>query len=117
MGVSYRVERVAELILQELSNLLREEVRDPRLAGTVLTVRTVRVSRDLSRADVSISALESDRAKEILAALTKARGFLRTRLAASLELRRAPELYFHFDSSIEEGFRLERLIDEVNRPG
>jgi ribosome-binding factor A len=115
MGGSFRVERVAGLILHELSRLLREEVRDPRLANTVLTLHEVRLSRDFSRADVYVSALAKDREQEILAALKKAKGFLRTQLAASLDLRRVPELLFHFDSSIEEGFRLERLIEEANR--
>jgi len=115
MGGSFRVERVSELILHELSRLLREEVRDPRLAGTVLTLHEVCLSRDLSHADVYISALANEREREILAALKKAKGFLRTQLASALDLRRVPDLVFHFDSSIEEGFRLERLIEDANR--
>jgi len=115
MGGSFRVERVAELVLHDLSRLLSEEVRDPRLTDAVLTVHEVRLTRDLSRADVFISALDDARKKEILAALVKAKGFLRSQLAASLDLRRVPDLFFHFDSSIEEGFRLERLIEEANK--
>jgi len=115
MGVSYRVERAAERILQELSRLLREEMRDPRLQDSVLTVHEVRLSRDLSYADVFISALDTGREKEILATLNKARSFLRSRLAAELDFRKAPELRFHLDSSIEEGYRIERLIQEANK--
>ena len=115
MGGSFRVERVSELILQELSRLLREEVRDPRLAATVLTLHEVRLTRDFSRADVYVSALAHEKEREILAALKKAKGFLRSQLASALDLRRTPDLVFHFDSSIEEGFRLERLIEDANR--
>jgi ribosome-binding factor A len=115
MGVSYRVERAAERIREELSRLLREEMRDPRLQDSVLTLHEVRLSRDLAYADVYVSALEGEREQEILATLNNARSFLRSRLASVLDFRKAPELRFHLDSSIEEGFRIERLIQEANK--
>ncbi|MDR2734127.1 MAG: 30S ribosome-binding factor RbfA [Spirochaetota bacterium] len=117
MGVSYRTERAAERILQELSRLVREEMRDPRLQDSVLTLHEVRLSRDLGYADVFVSALDSGKEKEILAALHKGRSFLRSRLAEALDFRKVPELRFHLDSSIEEGYRIERIIQEANKTG
>ena len=116
MATSHRAERVARVILQELSRLVHDEVRDPRLSSAVFTFHEARMSRDLRHADVYFSVLDGESLPETLKALDRAKGFLRSRLAPVLDIRLVPELRFHVDRSIEEGMRLERLIDEVNRP-
>lgn len=117
MPVSHRIERVARLVQHEVARILHEEVRDPRIAGAVFTIHEVRVSRDLSTADIYFSVLDSSSLNQIVRALETAKGFVRSRLSSLLDLRRTPELCFHVDRTIEEGMRLERIIEEANRPG
>ena len=113
--MAHRIERLNSLIRQELSELLQLQVKDPRL-GNFIAVTEVEVTPDLKYAKVFVSSMteETDR-KEVLAALSSAAGFFRTRLAKNLKMRRTPELTFQWDDSIERGDRLLRLIDEVSR--
>jgi len=108
-----RVSRVAERIKQEMSEILQRELKDPRIG--FVTVTGVDVTNDLSQATVYLSVLGGDAQKEAtLAALGKARGFIRTEIGRRIQLRHVPELTFKFDSSIEYGSRIERLLDELN---
>ena len=113
--MAHRIERLNSIIRQELSELLQLQVKDPRL-GNFIAVTEVEVTPDLKYAKVFVSSMteETDR-KEVLAALSSAAGFFRTRLAKNLKMRRTPELTFQWDDSIERGDRLLRLIDEVSR--
>ncbi len=113
--MAHRIERLNSLIRQELSELLQLQVKDPRL-GNFIAVTEVEVTPDLKYAKIFVSSMteETDR-KEVLAALSSAAGFFRTRLAKNLKMRRTPELTFQWDDSIERGDRLLRLIDEVSR--
>ena len=112
--MSHRIERVNNLIRQEISELLQREVRDPRLSHFV-AVTEVSTSADLRHAKVFVSCISSKEEKEeTLNALTAASGFFRRELTKQLRLRRIPELSFHWDDSIERGDHLLRLIDQVN---
>ena len=112
--MSHRIERVNNLIRQEISELLRRQVKDPRL-GTFVAVTEVVTSPDLKHAKVFVSCISSKEEKqETLNALTGASRFLRKELAKNLRLRRIPELSFHWDDSIERGDHLMRLIDQVS---
>jgi len=119
--VSVRNERIAEQVRGELARLIREETSDPRIG--LLTLTRVKLSPDLSTATVFWSPLESGeamKAEEIEQGLASAAGFLRTRLAAGLSLRRTPALSFRHDRSIEEGSRtlaLLRSLPEFAREG
>lgn len=107
-----RASRLGDQIQRELSELIRNEVRDPGLG--LVTVTSVDVSRDLSHAKVYVSTLEGDDAlARSLRALARAGGFLRSRLARTLDARTVPELHFVHDESVERGVRLSRLIDEA----
>lgn len=107
-----RASRLGDQIQRELSELIRNEVRDPGLG--LVTVTGVDVSRDLSHAKVYVSTLEGDDAlARSLRALARAGGFLRSRLARTLDARTVPELHFVHDESVERGVRLSRLIDEA----
>ncbi len=117
MAVSHRPERVARIVQQEISRLLHEEVNDPRIAGAVFTIHEVRMARDLGSADVYFSVLDSSSLGQVVPALERVTGFLRSRLSGVLDLRRVPELRFHVDRTIEEGMRLDRIIEEANKPG
>jgi ribosome-binding factor A len=107
-----RSRRVAQQIQQALSELIRREVRDPRLG--MITLTEVRMSNDLSHAKVYYSVLGADpqQAGEILAA---AAGMLRGPLGRVLGIRHSPELHFVQDELIESGARLSALIQKAVR--
>jgi len=111
--MSQRTDRLGDLIRNELSELLRREMRDPRVA--LATVTSVEVSADLSHAAVRISALGDDAARtETIRALAHARGFLRRELARRLDLRLTPELHFALDRGAEYSQRISDLLDSLH---
>jgi len=111
--MAHRVERVNSLIRQEISQLLRHQVKDPRL-GSFITVTAVSTSPDLKYAKVFVSRIGSDEEKqETLSALASASGFFRRELARCLKLRYIPVLSFQWDDSIERGDHLLQLMDEI----
>ncbi len=109
-----RLKRIGDRIRQELSEMLAKgEIHDPRLEG--ITFTEVNVDRELSYANVFVSAVEgSDRAKEVLEGLETASGFLRKSLAARVELRAFPKLRFHWDSTPENADKIERIIHQIH---
>jgi ribosome-binding factor A len=108
-----RVQRIAERIREELSEMLLQEVADPRIIG--ISVTDVRVDRELAYANIYVSALEgSERSKEILEGLRHARGYLRSELAQRLDLRTFPYLRFHWDPTYEQAERIDRLIASLH---
>lgn len=107
-----RTDRVADALQQELMQLIREEMRDPRIG--MANVTAVEVSRDLSAAKVFVNfvaAKTDDEASEAVAVLNNAAGFLRTSLAKVMRMRTVPKLRFLYDSSGERGQHLSALID------
>ena len=99
---------------QEISELLRRQVKDPRL-GNFVTITEVTTSADLRYAKVFVSRIGDEAEKrETLNILTGASGFLRKELAKRLKLRYIPELSFRWDDSIERSARLQKLLDQVN---
>ncbi len=112
--MSHRIERVNNLIRQEISELLKRQVKDPRL-GTFIAVTEVSTSPDLRYAKVFVSSLSSEEEKQAtISALTGASRFFRKELAKNLRLRRMPELSFHWDDSIERGDHIMQLIDQIS---
>lgn len=108
-----RPERVGDQIRAELSELIARDVKDPGIGFITLTY--VKVSADLQVARVYYTALGDERQrKETARALQRATPFLRRQLAGRLRLRRAPELAFQYDESIERGERVERLFQEIH---
>jgi len=108
---STRQLRTGELIRRALIEALAEgHLRDPALSGASITVSEVRASPDLKHASAFVLPLGGGDAKEIVAALRRARGFLRSEVARRVELRHAPELHFELDRSFDEGARLEALL-------
>lgn len=108
-----RTERINDLLREELSDLLRRQVKDPRLGGLV-TVTEVDVSPDIRHARVFISVMGSEEEREdAFQALEAARPFLRRQLGKRLSMRRTPDLSFHRDDTLERGARLLALIQEA----
>lgn len=109
--------KVADFIRDELARIIQLEMRDPRV-GKFVSVNDVRVSRDLSYADVYVSSLQADGEQaraELIEVLNKASGFFRSTLARRHTMRTTPKPRFHYDELIEEGPRLEKLIDTAMR--
>jgi len=107
-----RVERLNEQFRRELTEILRGEAKDPRVAGVTLTA--VHVASDLSFARVFVAPLlEQTGNDEALAGLRTATPFLRKELGARLHVRRVPELRFEIDASLAHGRRIEELLHEV----
>ncbi|MCP3978056.1 MAG: 30S ribosome-binding factor RbfA [bacterium] len=105
----HRVQRVADLVRETVSSLLRGDVRDPRLG--FVTVTDVRMSQDLRSARVFVSVLDEDK-QPSLDALRRATPFIRRELGRRAKLRHTPELRFIHDESVETGFRLDALLEE-----
>ena len=105
-----RIDRIAEQIQRELAELIRLEVKDPRVRKVTLT--GVEVANDHSHAKVFYTSLDGD-SPLLLQGLERAAGFLRSQLARRIKLYTTPELRFEYDESVERGDRLSRLIDSV----
>ena len=107
-----RAHRVGDQIQKELADLLRNDVKDPRVGE--VTVTHVDVTPDLSHATVHFTHLAGrDHAPATLEALSRVGGFLRSALAGRLDLYTVPQLHFAYDDSIEAGMRLSQLIDDA----
>jgi ribosome-binding factor A len=111
-----RSRRIEDQIQRILSEVVRKEARDPRLASSIITA--VRVSKDLSVAWVYYSSLrtgsdDAGAAENLDDAFASAAGFLRGRLAKDLTVRRVPELRFKFDDTISHAHHMDELIDSV----
>jgi len=117
MPSKQRLERIADRIRQEVSEMLLRSIHDPRLS--MISITDAKVDRELAYADVYVSALEgSARAPEILAGLRSASGFIRHELAQRMELRAFPQLRFHWDPTPENADRIERTLAELrNKQG
>lgn len=114
MVAKLRQQRIADRIREELSEMLLQEVSDPRLAG--VNVTDVTVDRELTYAEIYVSALEGrERSREVLEALEHAKGFLRHTLAERIELRVFPRLRFHWDPTAEKAERIERILASLPR--
>ena len=111
-----RTRRIADQIQRELAELIRLELKDPRVPGLV-TITGVEVSSDQSHAKVFFTLLgDESRIEEATTGLRSAAGFLRTQLGHRMKLRVVPQLDFKYDTSVERGVRLSHLIDEAVKP-
>lgn len=104
-----RLQRISDRLREELSEMLIQEISDPRLSG--ISVTEVKVDRELAFADIYFSAIEgSERAKEVLEGLQHAQGYIRRELSQRVDLRTFPRLRFHWDPTYERAEHIERLI-------
>lgn len=114
MPSGIRLQRIADRIRQELSELLIREISDPRLQ--LIYVTDVKVDRELAFADIFVSAVEGgERREEVLAGLESASGFIRRALANRVELRSFPRLRFHWDPTPENADHIEQVLAELRK--
>lgn len=113
--MSIKQERVSGRIRKILSTLIMRDVADPRLQG--ITITDVEIDPELMYAKVFVNAMgEEERETEVMMALEHAKGFLRREVAHRLTLRRAPELTFKWDPSLERAERINRLLSQLDIP-
>lgn len=113
---SRRVERVARAIKEEVSKIIQEEVKDPRIG--FITITDVELSDDLRHAKVFVSVYgdESKKEKEkALRGLSSAAGFIRKEMGKKIKLRYTPEVVFKWDRSIERGAHIEELLRQIKQ--
>jgi ribosome-binding factor A len=116
MATSRRVDRVAELIKREVSQMLLNGIKDDRVGVGMVSITDVDVSGDLQHAKIYVSIYGSDDAREqTMAGLKSATGYVRRELGQRIRLRRTPEVVFQEDRSIERGTRVLSLINRLNR--
>ena len=112
MPSKLRLQRIADRVRQELSEMLITRINDPRLMG--ISITDVKVDRELAYADIYVSAIEGvKRSEEILDGFDHANGFLRRELAAKIELRVFPRLRFHWDPTPENADHIEKILAQL----
>lgn len=105
--------RINGEVQRELCNIIRGEIKDPRI-NPLTSVVAVEVAPDLKTCKAYISVLGDEEAqKNTLAGLRSAEGFIRSKLAKNINLRNTPEIKFVLDQSIEYGVKMSKMIDEV----
>ncbi len=106
--------RINEEVKKELSNIIRNELKDPRI-HMMTSVVSVEVAPDLKTCKAYISVLGSEEeAKNTLAGLKNASGYIKTKLAKTVNLRNTPEIIFRMDQSIEHGIHIANLLDQIH---
>jgi ribosome-binding factor A len=112
MPSGVRLQRIADRIREEISEMLIREISDPRLQQIFIT--DVKIDKELAWADVYVSAIEgTSRSKDVLAGLESASGFIRRTLASKIELRAFPRLRFHWDVTPENADHIEKILAEL----
>jgi ribosome-binding factor A len=107
-----RTDRINELLREEISVLVRDEVRDPRVG--LVTITAVQTSPELDHAKVYVRMLGSEEEQEAaLEGLHSAATFVRTQLSKRLRMRRVPELHFRYDRMLDQAARIEQLLREA----
>lgn len=105
--------RINGEVLKELSNIIRSEIKDPRI-NPMTSVVSVEVAPDLKTCKAYISVLGDEKSQQdTIAGLKSAEGYIRRQLARTVNLRNTPEIRFILDQSIEYGINMSKLIDEV----
>ncbi len=111
-----RTSRIAEQIRRDLAELIRLELKDPRVS--LVTLTDVEVTADYAHAKVFFTTLAGpEHLEEITEGLKRASGFLRRELGRRIKIHHLPELHFVYDPSVEQGTRLSQLIDEAVKSG
>jgi ribosome-binding factor A len=115
MSKGTRIIRINEEIKKELSEIIRNEIKDPRIKDTLVSVVNVDTSSDLKICKIYISVMGDKEQKEnVIEGLKNASGFIRREIARRINLRNTPEFIFKLDDSIEYSIHLSRIMDEIS---
>jgi len=111
--MSYRIEKLENLIKQEISLIFLRKLQDP--AFGFLTVTNVKVSPDLKIAKVYISVFEKDKRESVLERVKSGSGFIRSELASRIRIKLVPELKFFIDDTLDYVEKIEGLIKKIHK--
>ncbi len=111
--MSIKLERINSNMVKEISYILATEIKDEHIK--FVTVTDCHVTNDLSFAKVYITVLDDTKKEITLKALENAKGFIRKCLSERIDLRHIPELEFVYDNSIENGKRIEEIIEKIHK--
>lgn len=106
-----RSDRVADLIREEVAQLFRNDIADPRVQG--ITITDVKITPDLITARIYYVSANKKAEKSMTEGLEKVKGFIRKQLAKTIELRRVPELEFFYDEVFENGMHFENVLKGI----
>lgn len=115
MPTEVRIKRIQDRIRQDLSEMIvMQKIHDPRINGATIT--EVKVDRELSYADIFVSAVEGHlREQEIMEGLQSASGFIRRTLSKQIQLRVFPRIRFHWDPTPERADHIEQLLAQIRK--
>ena len=111
--MSVRTERIGSNFVKEISLILQTEIKDPDIR--FVTVTGCDVTNDLSFAKVYVTVFNKDKKEETLKALNNAANFIEVLLSKRIDIRKMPEISFHYDNSIEYGERIEKKLEELDK--
>lgn len=115
MSQGKRINRINDEILKEVSQIIRSELKDPRVT-TITSVTQVDTSSDLKYCKIYVSILGNEEEKgAALVGLKNSQNFIRKQLAQRINLRNTPEIKFELDNSLEYSMKISKLIDEANK--
>lgn len=109
-----RVRRIEEEIKKIISSLIMRELKDPRI-DEFASITRVKVTNDLSQAEIYVSAFTEEKREETVEGLNSAKGYIKREIAQNLDLRTIPDLIFIADESIEKSFEFYELLDKVKK--
>ena len=110
---SLKSKKVSSLLLREISMIILEEVKDPNVRN--VTITDCDVSNDLSFAKVYFTCLNRDYIEQTEKALNKAANYIEISLSKKIEIRKMPQISFHYDKSVEYGEEIEKKIEELKK--
>lgn len=111
--LSTKRERIQNLMFRKISHIIQFEMKDNKLG--FISVTDVKVTNDLAQAVIYVNFLGgANREQAGMEILKKAKGFIRTRLAHEMDMRKVPELIFKIDASLEQGNRIDSIIKKIN---
>ena len=111
----YRIERINETIKEVLSEIVLNDIKDPRLG--LVTIVYVKTARDLATAQIHFSVLGDQEQRDMTLKILKgASGFMRHAIANAIDVQHAPELRWHYDDSLDRAFRIDEVLRQTGTP-
>ncbi len=111
-----RADRIRKALMREVSDIIRREVKDPRLSETVVSITDVEVSGDLRHAKIFVSIFaEKEAQDEVMEILHEWTKVIRSEVGKRIRMHHTPELLFCLDNSLERGSRVTQLLDQISR--
>jgi len=111
----YRIERINETIKEVLSEIVLNDIKDPRLG--LVTIVYVKTARDLATAQIHFSVMGDQEQRDMTLKILKgASGFMRHAIANAIDVQHAPELRWHYDDSLDRAFRINEVLRETGTP-